>query len=274
MGSYVTKLEKGKKKHFCAINICGGLAHRRSAWQRLYTSYQPGYNGEIYIYYNLRGKFLQKRRKTELKATALFFFLAKCRSAECTCSFRNENDTSRNKRRIKNTILDGFFRQWTMYLLVFIHLGHNMRFWPARCVKSLLLTPQPSLLPLQWEKWRQYSTQMSLSVWNNPLQQRPARVFQRYRSGIIPPETVFNETLKDSNLKNVFFYSVLQYKLRALVKHQVHSEELKEPIRRKIINILTTVTFRPTIIIVQVWYNVFWHVAEGTHIGGTLFLVN
>lgn len=39
-----------------------------------------------------------------------------------------------------------------MYLLVFIHLAHNIRFWPARCVKSLLPTPQPSLLPLQWEK--------------------------------------------------------------------------------------------------------------------------
>lgn len=43
-----------------------------------------------------------------------------------------------------------------MYLLVFIHLGHNIRFSPARCVKSLLPTPQLSLLPLQWEKWRQY----------------------------------------------------------------------------------------------------------------------
>lgn len=163
----------------------------------------------MYIYHNLRGKFLfKKRRKTELKATALlfFFFLAKCGSAECTCSFRNENDTSRNKRRIKNTILDGFVPQWTMYLLVFIHLGHNMRFWPARCVKSLLPTPQPSLLPLQWEKWRQYSTQMSLSVWNNPLQQRPACVFQRYGAGIISPETVFNERLKVFNEKYIFFF--------------------------------------------------------------------
>lgn len=44
---------------------------------------------------------------------------------------------------------------------------------------------------------------------------------------------------------------MLQYKLRALVKHQVHSEQLKKPIRRKIINILTTITFRLTTIIIM-----------------------
>lgn len=52
-------------------------------------------------------------------------------------------------------------------------------------------------------------------------------------------------------MKNIFFFTVLQYKLRALVKHQVHSEELKNPIRRKIINSLTTITFRPTTIIIM-----------------------
>lgn len=131
---------------------------------------------------------------------------AKCGSAECTCSFWNGNDTSRNKRRIKNTILDGFFTLWMMYLLVFIHLGHNIRFSPARCVKSLLPTPQLSLLPLQWEKWRQYQRKCRClsEITRNSIAQCISHTV-----AIVLSETFII-------LKKIFF-TVCQYKLCALV---------------------------------------------------------
>lgn len=112
---------------------------------------EPRHTASLQIWWKIHFK---KRRRTELKATALL--LQNAGPPSCTCSFWNGNDTSRNKRRIKNTIPDGLSPLWMMYLLVFIHLGHNIRFSPACCVKSLLPTPQLSLLPLQWEKWRQY----------------------------------------------------------------------------------------------------------------------
>lgn len=72
-------------------------------------------------------------------------------------------------------------------------------------------------------KWRQYSTQMSLSVWNNPLQQRPAWVFQRYRSGIISPETVFNERVKVFNEKYIFLQCVTNYAQWSSIRFTVRS---------------------------------------------------
>lgn len=158
---------------------------------------------------------------------------------------------ARNDRRIKNTIPDRFFTRRMVYLLVFIHLEHNIRFSPARCVKSLLPTPQLSLLPLRWEKWRQY--------------QRKCRCLSEISRSSIARWLHFRYTA-NSVVRDVYFndkytlYSVLQYTC-APVEHQVYGGQLKKPVWGEIM--CQTINITP--VSVMVWHNFCWHLTEKTH---------